>query len=98
VRASFDAQRTLALPVCLFGAVVYKGVDPKKRDEVERAKGKWEFENGIVRFAELSTVKPKKRQATVTPGAGDDLLGRLGQADGLRHVGFQGFTVPASAD
>ena len=50
-----------------------------------------------MRFAELSTVKPKKRQATVTPGAGDDLLGRLGQADGLRHVGFQGFTVPATA-
>jgi tetratricopeptide (TPR) repeat protein len=97
VRASFDAQRSLALPVSFYGAVFYKGVDPKKRDEAERAYGKFEFENGVVRFAELSTVKPKKRKATVTPGGADDLLGRLGQADGLRHVGFQGFTVPATA-
>ena len=36
VRASFDAQRSLALPVSFYGAVFYKGVDPKKRDEVER--------------------------------------------------------------
>jgi tetratricopeptide (TPR) repeat protein len=98
VRASFDAQRSLALPVSFYGAVFYKGVDPKKRDEQERAYGKFEFEKGTMRFAEISTVKPKKRMATVaTPGAGDDLLGRLGQPDGLRHAGFQGFTVPASA-
>ncbi len=47
VRASFDAQRSLALPVSFYGAVFYKGVDPKKRDEAERAYGKFEFENGV---------------------------------------------------
>jgi tetratricopeptide (TPR) repeat protein len=98
VRASFDAQRSLALPVSFYGAVFYKGVDPKKRAEQERAYGKFEFEPGMMRFAEISTVKPKKRTAVVTsPGAGGDRLGQLGEAEGLRRAGFQGFTVRASA-
>ena len=33
VRASFDAQRSLTLPVSFYGAVFYKGVDPKKKSE-----------------------------------------------------------------
>src|SRR4029079_12410104 len=78
VRASFDAQRSLALPVSFYGAVFYKGVDPKKRDEAERAYGKFEFEKGTVRFAEISIVKPKKRTALLaSPSAGEDRLGRM---------------------
>ena len=99
VRASFDAQRSLTLPVSFYGAVFYKGVEPKKRAKQARTYGKFEFEKGTLRFAEISTVNPKKqdRDARPSPVAGEDRLGRLGAADGLRAAGFQGFTVPASA-
>lgn len=98
VRASFDAQRALTLPVSFYGAVFYKGVDPKNRAKQVRTYGKFEFENGTLRFAELSIVNPKKHSAEPTAqAAGEDRLGRLGTAEGLRPGGFQGFTVPASA-
>ena len=98
VRAGFDAQRALNLPVSFYGAVFYKGVDPKDRSEEARTYGKFEFDKGTLRFAEISTVNPKKRAAQVAvPVAGEDRLGRLGAAEGLRPGGFQGFTVPASA-
>jgi hypothetical protein len=98
VRAGFDAQRALNLPVSFYGAVFYKGVDPKDRSEEARTYGKFEFDKGTLRFAEISTVNPKKRAAQVAvPVAGEDRLGRLGAAQGLRSGGFQGFTVPASA-
>ena len=43
-------------------------------------------------------MNPKKRVVkTAAPVAGDDQLGRLGSADGLRSGGFRGFTVAASA-
>jgi tetratricopeptide (TPR) repeat protein len=96
VRASFDAQRSLTLPVSFYGAVFYKGVDPKKKSEQERTYAKLEFEKGTVRLAEISTVKPKKRTALLaSPSAGEDRLGRLGVPDGMRAGGFQGFTVQA---
>lgn len=98
VRASFDAQRSLTLPVSFYAAVFYKGVEAKKRAEKARTYGKFEFDKGSVRFAEISTVNPKKRSAVLAArAAGEDHLGRLGSADGLRPGGFQGFTVPASA-
>jgi len=97
VRASFDALRSQALPVSFYGAMFYKRVDPKKRDQAERTYGKFEFEKGTVRLAELSIVKPKKRTAQSIRGAGEDGLGRLGVAEGLRAGGFQGFTAPATA-
>jgi tetratricopeptide (TPR) repeat protein len=98
VRASFDAERSLTMPVSFYGAVFYKGVDPKKLPNQVRTYGKFEFEKGTLRFAEISTVNPKKRTA-VPPArvAGEDRLGRLGAADGLRSGGFQGFTVPVAA-
>ncbi len=96
VRASFDAQRSLTLPVSFYGAVFYKGVDPKKKSEQERTYAKLEFEKGTMRLAEISTVKPKKRTAQLaSPSAGEDRLGRLGAPDGMRAGGFQGFTVQA---
>lgn len=98
VRASFDAQRSLALPVSFYGAVFYKSVEPKNRAKQVRTYGKFEFEQGMLRFAEISTVNPKKQTAEpAAPIAGEDRLGRLGAADGLRSARFQGFTVPASA-
>ena len=43
-------------------------------------------------------MNPKKRTPQLAvPVAGEDRLGRLGAADGLRSGRFQGFTVPASA-
>ena len=96
VRASFDAQRSLTLPVSFYGAVFYKGVDPKKKAEQERTYAKIEFEKGTVRFAEISIVKPKKRTALLaSPSAGEDRLGRMGVAEGMRAGAFQGFTVQA---
>ena len=51
-----------------------------------------------MRFAEISTVEPKKRTAQLSAlVAGEDRLGRLGAADGLRSAKFQGFTAPATA-
>ncbi len=98
VRASFDAQRSLTLPVSFYGAVFYKSVEPKNRAKQARTYGKFEFEKGTLRFAEISTVNPKKRTAQLAAQtAGEDRLGRLGAADGLRKVRFQGFTVQASA-
>lgn len=98
VRASFDAQRSLTLPVSFYGAVFYKGFEPKDRSKQVRTYGKFEFENGTLRFAEISTVNPKKHSvAPAAQNAGEDRLGRLGTADGLRSPGFQGFTVPTSA-
>jgi hypothetical protein len=98
VRASFDAQRSLTLPVSFYGAVFYKGVEPEKRAKEPRTYGKFEFDKDTVRFAEISTVNPKKQTAELAnPVAGEDRLGRLGTANGLRSAGFQGFTVPASA-
>jgi hypothetical protein len=98
VRASFDAQRSLTLPVSFYGAVFYKGVEPKDRGTQVRTYGKFEFENGMLRFAEISTVNPKKRSAVPSAQpAGEDRLGRLGAAEGLRSPGFQGFSVPTSA-
>ena len=98
VRASFDAQRALTLPVSFYGAVFYKGFDPKNIDKQERTYAKIEFEKGTMRVAEISFVKPKKQEAQVSAVvAGDDRLGRLGAADGLRSVKFQGFTVPSRA-
>jgi tetratricopeptide (TPR) repeat protein len=98
VRASFDAQRALTLPVSFYGAVFYKPVQPKDRAKQARTYGKFEFEKGTVRFAEISTVNPKKKTALLSaPSAGEDRIGRLGGAEGLRSVGFQGFTVRASA-
>jgi tetratricopeptide (TPR) repeat protein len=98
VRASFDAQRALTLPVSFYGAVFYKGVEPSNRAKQVRTYGKFEVENGTLRFAEISTVNPKKRSAvSAARPAGEDRLGRLGAADGLRSAGFEGFTVPASA-
>ena len=98
VRASFDAQRALTLPVSFYGAVFYKAAEPKDRAKQPRTYGKFEFENGTLRFAEISTVNPKKHSvATASQAAGEDRLGRLGTADGLRPGGFQGFTVPTSA-
>jgi tetratricopeptide (TPR) repeat protein len=98
VRASFDAQRALTLPVSFYGAVFYKSVEPKDRSKQPRTYGKFEFEKGTLRFAEISTVNPKKH--TAEPAAlvaGEDRLGRLGEADGLRSGRFQGFTVPSGA-
>jgi len=98
VRASFDAERSLGLPVSFYGAVFYKGVEPAKRAKEVRTYGKFEFEKGTLRFAEISTVNPKKGVAQLAaPVAGEDRLGRLGAANGLRTAGFQGFTVAASA-
>ena len=98
VRASLDAERSLTLPVSFYAGVFYKGVDPKKGDSQVRTYGKFEFEKGTLRFAEISTVNPKKH-TSVPPArvAGEDRLGRLGAADGLRSGGFQGFTVPVAA-
>ena len=74
VRASFDAQRALTLPVSFYGAVFYKGVDPKNIDKQERTYAKVEFEKGTMRVAEISFVKPKKRQVQVSAVvAGEDL-------------------------
>jgi tetratricopeptide (TPR) repeat protein len=98
VRASFDAQRALTLPVSFYGAVFYKAVEPANRAKQARTYGKFEVENGTLRFAEISTVNPKKRSAvSAARSAGEDRLGRLGAADGLRSARFEGFTVPASA-
>jgi tetratricopeptide (TPR) repeat protein len=98
VRASFDAQRSLTLPVSFYGGVFYKAVEAKKRATQPRTYGKFEFEKGTLRFAEISTVNPKKRTAKPPAlGAGEDRLGRLGAAEGLRSTGFQGFTVAAGA-
>ncbi|MEP7308685.1 MAG: tetratricopeptide repeat protein [Acidobacteriota bacterium] len=98
VRASFDAQRSLTLPVSFYAAVFYKGVDPENREKTPRTYGKFEFEKGMLRFAEISTVNPKKQTAQLPASlAGEDRLGRLGSATGLRTPGFQGFTVAASA-
>jgi tetratricopeptide (TPR) repeat protein len=98
VRASFDAQRSLTLPVSFYGAVFYKSVEPTKRAKEARTYGKFEFEKGTLRFAEISSVNPKKQTAQPSAlVAGEDRLGRLGAAEGLRSAGFQGFTVPASA-
>jgi tetratricopeptide (TPR) repeat protein len=98
VRASFDAQRSLTLPVSFYGAVFYKGGEPKDRGKQVRTYGKFEFESGMLRFAEISTVNPKKRSAVpAAQSAGEDRLGRLGTADGLRSPGFQGFSIPTSA-
>ena len=98
VRASFDAQRSLTLPVSFYGAVFYKGVEPKDRAKQVRTYGKFEFESGTLRFAEIATVNPKKRSAVpAAQAAGEDRLGRLGTAEGLRAPGFQGFSIPTSA-
>jgi tetratricopeptide (TPR) repeat protein len=98
VRASFDAERSLTFPVSFYGAVFYKGVEADKRAKEPRTYGKFEFDKDTVRFAEISTVNPKKQTAQVAnPVAGEDRLGRLGTASGLRTAGFQGFTVAASA-
>ncbi len=98
VRASFDAQRSLTRPVSFYAAVFYSVPEPNSRAKQRRTYGKFEFDKGTVRFAEISTVNPKKRSAQPpTLGAGDDRLGRLGAADGLRSAKFQGFTVPATA-
>ncbi len=97
VRASFDAQRSLMLPVSFYGAVFYKGVQADKRAKEPRTYGKFEFDKDTVRFAEISTVNPKKQAAArASPAAGEDRLGRLGSASGLRSPGFQGFTIPAA--
>jgi tetratricopeptide (TPR) repeat protein len=97
VRASFDVQRALTLPVSFYGAVFYKSVEPKKRAKEARTYGKFEFEKGTLRFAEISTVNPGKRTAQPAARvAGEDRLGRMGAADGLRSAGFQGFTVAAN--
>ena len=98
VRASFDAQRSLTRPVSFYAAVFYSVPEPNSRAKQRRTYGKFEFDKGTVRFAEISTVNPKKRSAQPpTLGAGEDRLGRLGAADGLRSAKFQGFTVPATA-
>ncbi len=98
VRASFDAERALTLPVSFYGAVFYKAGDPKNRAQQVRTYGKFEFDKDTLRFAEISTVNPKKRSAVpAAKAAGEDRLGRLGVAEGLRSAGFQGFTVPAGA-
>ena len=98
VRASFDAQRSLTRPVSFYAAVFYSVPEPNSRAKQRRTYGKFEFEKGTVRFAEISTVNPKKRAAEPPAVvAGDDRLGRLGTADGLRSARFQGFTVPATA-
>lgn len=98
VRASFDAQRSLTRPVSFYAAVFYSVPEPNSRPKQRRTYGKFEFEKGMVRFAEISTVNPKKRSAQPpTLGAGEDRLGRLGSADGLRSAKYQGFTVPATA-
>jgi hypothetical protein len=98
VRASFDAQRALTRPVSFYAAVFYSVPEPNNRAKQRRTYGKFEFEKGTVRFAEISTVNPKKRAAELSAlVAGDDRLGRLGAADGLRSAKFQGFTVPATA-
>jgi tetratricopeptide (TPR) repeat protein len=98
VRASFDAQRSLALPVSFYAAVFYKAGDPKNRPKQVRTYGKFEFEKGTLRFAEISTVNPKKHTAQLAgTSAGEDQLGRIGAGDGLRSAGFQGFTVSVTA-
>lgn len=98
VRASFDAQRSLTRPVSFYAAVYYSVPEPNSRPKQRRTYGKFEFDKGTVRFAEISTVNPKKRSAQPpTLGAAEDRLGRLGAADGLRSAKFQGFTVPATA-
>jgi hypothetical protein len=98
VRASFDAQRSLTGPVSFYAAVFYSVPEPNSRAKQRRTYGKFEFEKGTVRFAEISTVNPKKRAAEPPAvAAGGDRLGSLGMADGLRSARFQGFTVPATA-
>ena len=72
--------------------------EPNSRAKQRRTYGIFEFDKGTVRFAEISTVNPKKRSAQPpTLGAAEDRLGRLGAAEGLRSAKFQGFTVPATA-
>jgi thioredoxin-like negative regulator of GroEL len=98
VRASFDAERSLSRPVSFYGAVFYKGDDPKNRSSQVRTYGKFEFDAGTLRFAEVSTVNPKKRTSVPSARvAGQDRLGGLGASDGLRSTEFQGFTVPVTA-
>jgi len=98
VHASFDAQRSLGLPLSFYGAIYYDGMDPKKRVETVRTYAKFEFDQGLLRLAEISIVNPKKHTAIPSPvAAGEDRLGRLGAADGLRSSTFQGFTVPTKA-
>ena len=98
VRASFDAQRSLTRPVSFYAAVFYSVPEPNGRPKQRRTYGKFEFDQGTVRFAEISTVNPKKRSAQApTLGAAEDRLGGFGAADGLRSAKFQGFTVPATA-
>ena len=100
VRASFDAQRSLTLPVSFYGAVFYKGVEPKKRAKQERTYGEVRVREGHVRFAEISTVKPKKRQrrCSASPAQASDRLGRLGAADGLRSGRLSGVHRPGQRD
>ena len=98
VRASFDAQRSLMLPVSFYAAVFYKGVQPDQRWKEPRVYGKFEFDKGTVRFAQISTVSPKKGAAAIaSPVAGEDRLGRLGAPTGMRTGSFLGFTVPSTA-
>lgn len=98
VRAGFDAQRALGLPVSFYASVFYKHVEPANRAKEARTYAKLEFEDGTLRFAEISTVNPRKRSAVpAARSAGDDRLGRLGASDGLRSARFDGFTVPAAA-
>lgn len=97
VRASFDALRALDLPVSFYGAVFYSVGEPKDRVKQTRTYGKFELEKGTLRFAEISIVKPNKRTAQLSAlVAGEDRLGGLGVAEGLRTARFQGFTIPAS--
>jgi tetratricopeptide (TPR) repeat protein len=98
VRTSLDTVRSLGLPVSFYGAVFYKGIEPDNRPKEIRTYGKFEFDKGTLRFAEISTTNPKKQTAELAArGAGEDRLGGLGLADGLRPSTFQGFTVPTSA-
>ena len=93
VRASFDAQRSLAQPVSFYATVAYKSANAGGRTY-----GKLEFETDTLRFVEVSSAKRGKRTVDVAGAtAGEDRLGRLGAVDGLRSAEFQGFTVPTSA-
>jgi tetratricopeptide (TPR) repeat protein len=89
VRASFDALRALRRSAFFYGIV--------GSSRSNAAYGKIELDADTLRFAEISTVKGKKRvPKPVAQAAGDDRLGRLGEAVALQSTEFQGFTVQTS--
>ena len=98
VRASFDAQRSLTRPVSFYAAVFYSVPEPNSRREAtpDVREIRVRERHGAV----CRNLNREPQEAVAQPsalGAGEDRLGHLGAADGLRSAKFQGFTVPATA-